>query len=360
MRGRMGMRIKKRRIIMKTAALSLAAAMLAGGTSAAYAAGIEWKNLDLALLLEEAYPIAKEIKEAAEAAEALKITDITKFTVELDKYMVMADGKEATPKVLSVSGEANIQGESGEYTPGQLTLAEDDYDVKYYRVESFSEEIYEAVDKIDYIGEYRIEIIPKDSERFKGKASCLFSVIGRQQHVMVEKTSYRLRLTSEAPKLMAVTDGGGLGFEFRSTDEEILTVSESGQVELNKPGRAYVIISTVGDRLYQPATVRILFEITPAKVSWDSKNLKAKKDSITPVWKKQTGATSYEIMYSTSKSFEADVMTETVSGTKTKATLKKPQSGKSCYVKIRALTETTDTRGNIRILEGPWSAVKKL
>lgn len=60
-----------------------------------------------------------------------------------------------------------------------------------------------------------------------------------------------------------------------------------------------------------------------------------KKKQIKVSWKKVSGATGYEIMYSTKKSMKGAVV-KTVKGSKTSLTLKKLQSRKKYYVKVRA------------------------
>lgn len=90
--------------------------------------------------------------------------------------------------------------------------------------------------------------------------------------------------------------------------------------------------------------------------------MKKQKSGSVLIWKKQSGITKYEIVYSPAKNFKKSVKTKTVKGSLTKTTLKNLKKLKSgCYyVKIRALTENVDTRGNKRTMEGPWSAVRKI
>lgn len=292
--------------------------------------------------------------------------DIMNFTVELDKYMVQAVGEDVTPKIVSVSGEfseATAEGEESEALVQAVSFSPEEYEVKYYRVHSFSEEIFEEVEQIASTGEYKLVVTAKDTEKYEGEASCLFSVIGKAQHLTVDKTQYAVKLSSKAVRIEPHTDGDGSGFAFSSSDEDILTVDEDGQVSFVSPGRAYVYVNTVGDRLSHPSQVSILFKVSPNKVSWNVAKMKARKNAATLIWKKQDGVTRYEIMYSTSKNFKASkkntVKTITRKGTTTKATLKL-KKGKIYYVKIRAVTESVDTRGNQRALTGAWSTVRKI
>ena len=51
---------------------------------------------------------------------------------------------------------------------------------------------------------------------------------------------------------------------------------------------------------------------------------------------------------------------KTVKAPMLKTTLEGLKSDTAYYVKVHALTETTDTRGNKRTMEGPWSSVRKI
>lgn len=306
--------------------------------------------------------------------EPISKLDISDFSVQLDKYMVIATGKPVTPQVISVSGEIKIKDkDTAEDESENITLSKAEYSVKYYKVESFENEIFDEVDEIAAVGEYKIVVTAKDTEKFEGEASCLFSVVGKAQHLTVSKTKYTLTVNSDAAVIKAHTDGDGSGFVFTSSDEDILKVSADGKVQIKKTGRAVVTVATVGDTLYQPAKVKLSFEISPARLRWDSKSMKKQKNQKTLVWKKQAGVTNYEIMYSTSKDFKQSVKlkgsgktvkpeTKTVlrKGSASRYTLKKLKKGNTYYVKMRAVTETVDSRGNERTLVGAWSTVRKI
>ena len=159
------------------------------------------------------------------------------------------------------------------------------------------------------------------------------------------------------------TDGDGTGFTFTNYSPDVISLSDTGRVEFLKAGRAVVVVSTCEDKLYQPAKATVIFEISPSKVSWDKKKnaaLKKKVQSKTQVaWKKAKGATKYEIEYSASSKFKSSSKMK-VSASKNIATLKNLKSGRTYYVRIRALTEITDSRGNKKTLESQWSSILKI
>ena len=298
-------------------------------------------------------PEEKETHDSTEAAQKYDKISIDKFTVVLDSYLVMADGSEVTPAVVSVSGQIGGSEED-------LALEPEEYEVKYYRVHSFSEEIYEETEAISQIGEYKVTVIAKDTDKYTGEAYALFSVTGKPQKLTIAKTKYTLTVGSKGPLLQPEADGDGSGFSFVSSDPAVVSVSDSGQTEILKPGRASVTVSTEGTMLFQPAEVQVVFEVKPDKTYWKTKAFKRQKSKVTLMWKKQSGVTSYEVAYATQKDFAKHKKTKTVKGNLSKTTLKGFKKEKTYYVKVRALVETTDTRGNKRTIAGPWSSVRKI
>ncbi len=278
---------------------------------------------------------------------------IDKLTVVLDSYLVMADGSDLTPEVVSVSGQTDGSQED-------LVLEPDEYVVKYYRIHSFSEEIYEETETISEIGEYKVTVTAKDTDKYTGEAYALFSVTGKPQKLTIAKTKYTLTVGSKGPLLQPEADGDGSGFLFVSSDSDVVRVLSSGQTEILKPGRASVTVSTEGTMLFQPAEVQVVFEVKPDKTSWKTKAFKRQKSKVTLMWKKQSSVTSYEVAYATQKDFAKHKKTKTVKENLSKTTLKGLKKEKTYYVKVRALVETTDTRGNKRTIAGPWSSVRKI
>lgn len=290
---------------------------------------------------------------SAVAVQKYDKISIDKFTVVLDSYLVMADGSDLTPEVVSVSGQTDGSQED-------LVLEPDEYVVKYYRVLSFSEKIYEETETISEIGEYKVTVTAKDTDKYTGEAYALFSVTGKPQKLTIAKTKYTLTVGSKGPLLQPEADGDGSGFLFVSSDSDVVRVLSSGQTEILKPGRASVTVSTEGTMLFQPAEVQVVFEVKPDKTSWKTKAFKRQKSKVTLMWKKQSGVTSYEVAYATQKDFAKHKKTKTVKENLSKTTLKGLKKEKTYYVKVRALVETTDTRGNKRTIAGPWSSVRKI
>lgn len=389
-----------KKIWIKIMSLGLALSMIFGATGVSYAGSWNVKDLDVAGMLQAGLKVIEvtgpptlpipTVPEQPEP-EPQKIS-IAALTVTLDSYLAMATGADVTPEILSVSGEVEMPFEpdaadeamnaSEPAEKSALTLLElkpEEYEVKYYRVLSFSAGTYEEVKAIREIGEYKIAVTAKDTETYEGEAYSLFSVIGKPQKLTIAKTKYSLTVGDDGPLLQPKADGDGTGFRFVSSDETVLTVSENGQTEILNPGRALVTVATEGTTLFQPAKIQVVFEVSPKKVLWDTAKMKTQKSASTLIWKAQEGATGYEVIYCTEKSFVKPEQkpkesaaeyakrtanyvykSKTVKAPALKMTLKGLKDDTAYYVKIRALTETTDTRGNKRTMEGPWSSVRKI
>lgn len=375
----------------------LTLSMIFGATGVSYAGIWNVKDLDVVGMLQAGLKVIEvtgpptlpvpTVPEEPEP-EPQKI-NIEALTVTLESYLAMATGADVAPEILSVSGEVEMPVEpdaadekpfaSGESESEKkadnaeesaLTLLElkpEEYEVKYYRVHSFSAGIYEEVKTIREIGEYKIAVTAKDTETYEGEAYSLFSVIGKPQKLTIAKTKYSLTVGEEAPLLQPKADGDGTGFRFTSSDETVLKVSENGQTEILKPGRVLVTVATEGTTLFQPAKFQVIFEISPKKVLWDTEKMMTRKSESTLIWKARTGATGYEVVYSTEKNFVKPEQkakesaaeyakrtanyvykSKTVKAPALKTTLKGLKDNTAYYVKVRALTEMTDTRGNKR------------
>ncbi len=389
-----------KKIWIKILSLGLTLVMIFGATGVSYAGIWNVKDLDVAGMLQAGLKVIEvtgpptlpvpTVPEEPEP-EPQKI-NIEALTVTLDSYLAMATGADVTPEILSVSGEVEMPFEpdaadeamnaSEPAEKSALTLLElkpEEYEVKYYRVLSFSAGTYEEVKAIREIGEYKIAVTAKDTETYEGEAYSLFSVIGKPQKLTIAKTKYSLTVGDEAPLLQPKADGDGTGFRVTSSDEAVLKVSENGQTEILKPGRVLVTVATEGTTLFQPAKLQVVFEVSPKKVLWDAKKMRTRKSESTLIWKARTGATGYEVVYCTEENFVKPEQkpkesaaeyakrtanyvykSKTVKAPTLKTTLEGLKSDTAYYVKVRALTETTDSRGNKRTMEGPWSSVRKI
>ena len=357
----------------------------------------------------------EKVEETAEEETYPKVTyKVSDIVIELDQYFVFATGNAIEPAITTVSGkvtettttkvevvvektesksDAKVEDKTDEKsettektdeksesktdekveekteTKTELknetktfdkTFTESEYTVKYYKIVG---EKYKEVEEIKDIGEYAIRICL--SEPYEETADVLFSVIGTPQTLTVSKTKFSMHV-GDTVELSPSATGDGTGFSYYVSRKGIVDVA-AGMVVAKKPGIVEITVKTKGNKLSQPATVKVEITVKPDKVTWN-KVSKGKK-STTLSWSKQS-VTGYNIRYCTEKTFKKPAKTAKNYKSRLKAykykryvvkgTTKKTISYKSGYVKIRAYVKTTDARGNVKYIYGAWSDAKKI
>ena len=362
--------------------------------------------------------------------------EVSSLAVELDQYFVFATGKAIEPTITSVSGKVTettttkveivvqktesktedknedkadekseskaeaksdstekadektetkteLKKESKSY---EKTFTKDEYKVTYYKIVNGK---YKKVDQIKDIGEYAVRVTL--SEPYEETADVLFSVIGMPQTLKVSNTEFTMHV-GDTIELSPSATGDGSGFSYYVSRKGIVDI-DKGTVRAEKPGWVEVTVKTTGNKLYQPATVKVEIEVVPDQVTWSK--IKTGKTSTTLSWEKQS-VTGYDLRYCTEKAFKKPAKTAkdyksrmkayqykkyTLKGTKktlkltsdtstdkaeTKST-KASNTSKdtktttmSGYVKVRAYVKTTDARGNVKYIYGAWSKAKKI
>lgn len=105
--------------------------------------------------------------------------------------------------------------------------------------------------------------------------------------------------------------------------------------------------------VYSTASTTITTSTAPAAVTLSK--VTAGSKSATASWKKVSGASGYEVMYSTSSKFSSSKTANVTKGSTVKQTIKKLTKGKKYYFKVRAY-RTVDGKK----IYGSWSAVKNV
>lgn len=143
------------------------------------------------------------------------------------------------------------------------------------------------------------------------------------------------------------------GVTWSSSNTKVATVSSGGTVKAVSTGTA-VITATAKDGGGAKATCKITVRASkPGKPSISRvKNISGKKITV-KLSKKVSGASGYEVQYSTSSKFSSGV--KTLRTTSTSVTLKSLTKGKKYYVRVRAYK--TDSMGKIY---GSYSSVKSV
>lgn len=143
------------------------------------------------------------------------------------------------------------------------------------------------------------------------------------------------------------------GVIWSSSNTKVATVSSSGKVKAVGEGTA-VITATAKDGGGATASCKITVRAAkPGKPSIKSLKNTSGKNLVVTLSKKISGASGYEVQYSTSSSFKSNVKKVTTGSTS--VTLKQLTKGKKYYVRVRAYKK--DKTGT---LYGSYSSVKSL
>lgn len=201
------------------------------------------------------------------------------------------------------------------------------------------------------------KVIVKGAGTYAGEKTLEFKIKGAASKVITGYTNYTKYPTSKAFNLNAriSTAEAGVTFKYTSENPEIASVDEDGYVTVKDTGIAKITVETVGTKTSDPASKVVTVKVQPVKpaVSLSRPAKKQIKVLITKV----EGATKYEVRYGRNgKYYYRTVKHLDNDFTKTYTTLKNRISGKTYYVKVRAIKvmeDGTEVAGN-------WSATKSI
>lgn len=266
-------------------------------------------------------------------------SDISKYTVNLYEYSVIADGSSKTPIITSVK-------------LGDLaTLSASNYGVSY------KDPFGNTTSLIRSPGIYKVVVTGKGS--YTGTAEAEFRIIGTPQSIAVKKDNYKVYKTTKPFTITAISSGDTTGYHFESSDPSVASVTQAGTVTIHKLGRAKIKVTTTGMLFSEPASDEVLVKVYPKKATittkpWTSENVGAFRVR----WRVQEDTDLYQIRYSTSSKFKS-YKTKTVTASElynTQSTLVTGlKSKKRYYVKVRAVKKVENDAGEEVRYYGKWS-----
>lgn len=297
--------------------------------------------------------------------------DLTNAEVTLSSRIITASGENVAPTVKKLYAFHKISGTDSNDNKKSVTVkaAVDagNYDIEYYQVEenleNFDKSKYTKVDEAIYPGDYVARVIGTGD--FTGSCDTVFSVIGLRQNLVAKKTSPKIHLGYKSFKVPVSTDGDGTGFKYESSNSKVVKVTQDGTITGLKPGRETITVSTVGDKIYQPASVKITVTVYPAKTTFKEdlfavKHVKknyTKQDNIVVYFNKPSGVTRTKVQLSTSKDFKPD-STITMCSVTEQRTFEDMDISKKYYTRCCSQIKVTDDKGNYEYLDGYWSETK--
>lgn len=251
-------------------------------------------------------------------------TDISGYTVTLEKSSVNATGSNQTPVIKSVTKGSSYK------------LATSDYTVSYQDSNG------KTVTYMSAPGTYKVIVTGKNG--YTGSTSTTFKIVGLAQTVTVEKDSYKVYTTSDYFRIDARATGEYSGFTYTSSNPAVASVSSAGYVTPKKVGRAVITVTAVGKNKYESASKTVEVKVYPSKVKLSKKPWTAgKKAQLKVRWGYQDGVTKYQVRYSRDKKFKAGTyLTKTVKAhgkdyNTQSTTLSNLKRGYTYYVKVRAV-----------------------
>lgn len=272
-------------------------------------------------------------------------TDISGYTVTLEKSSVNATGSNQTPVIKSVTKGSSYK------------LATSDYTVSYQDSNG------KTVTYMSAPGTYKVIVTGKNG--YTGSTSTTFKIVGLAQTVTVEKDSYKVYTTSDYFRIDARATGEYSGFTYTSSNPAVASVSSAGYVTPKKVGRAVITVTAVGKNKYESASKTVEVKVYPNKAKLSKKPwTDGKKAQMKVRWGYQDGVTKYQVRYSRDKNFKSGTyLTKTVKAhgkdyTTQSTTIKNLKRGYTYYFKVRAVYTDPVTGDNYYGSWSPWRSAR--
>lgn len=192
--------------------------------------------------------------------------------------------------------------------------------------------------------------------KYAGTKTVEFTIKGKDNSITTEKDSYTKYVPTSKPfNLNAKSDSDATGFTYTSSNENVIKVSANGEVTVVDSGKAVITIATVGTKAYDPAVKTVDVTVKPLKPVF--KLSTPAKKQIKVLIDKEPGATKYIVEYGRQgKYYKKTIKHLDNEFARTSTTLKKRTSGKTYYIRVKAVKVMEDGT----VVEGNWTARKKI
>lgn len=192
--------------------------------------------------------------------------------------------------------------------------------------------------------------------KYAGTKAVEFTIKGKDNSITTDKDSYTKYVPTSKPfNLNAKNAGDAAGFTYVSSNEDVIKVSANGEVTVVDAGKADITIKTVGTKEYDPAEKTVTITVKPLKPTF--KLSSPAKKQVKVLIDKEAGATRYIVEYGRNGKYYTKSITHLDNVfTRTYTTLKNRTSGKTYYVRVKAVKVMDDGT----VVEGNWSARKKI
>lgn len=201
-------------------------------------------------------------------------------------------------------------------------------------------------------------IVTAKGTTYAGSKTAEFRIKGEDSQLITGYTIYTKYYGNKDFNLNAKISTGeaGVTFKYTALNPEVATVDVNGNVSIKHTGIAKFKVETVGTVASDPASKTVTVKVKPKKPAVSSLS-STKKGSVKVNVLKSAGSTKYEIRYGRMGNYKYKTIRHIDSVyTKTYTTVSKLTSGKTYYIKVRAITVAE----NGTELKGNWSSTKKI
>lgn len=192
--------------------------------------------------------------------------------------------------------------------------------------------------------------------KYAGTKTVEFTIKGKDSVITTDQNTYTKYVPTSKPfNLNAKSDSDATGFTYTSSNEDVIKVSASGEVTVVDAGKATITIATVGTKAYDPAVKTVTVTVKPLKPTFTLSS--PAKKQVKVLIDKEAGATKYIVEYGRNgKYYTKNIKHLDNEFTRTYTTLKNRTSGKTYYIRVKAVKVMDDGT----VVEGNWSARKKI
>ena len=206
----------------------------------------------------------------------------------------------------------------------------------------------------DNINAGTARVIVTGMGKYGGTKTLEFRIKGRPNRIVTGADSYTKYMTSKEFSLDAEA-AEAKQLIYTSSNEDVVTVSDTGRVTVKGTGAATITIKTSGTTGFEPAEKVVTVTVKPLKPVVTLTSPEKKQVKVT--WTKQKGATRYQVRYGRQGKYYYRTCKHIDSQfSKTYTYLNNRTSGKTYYIKVRSITEMPDGT----VVYGNWSEVQKI
>ena len=131
-------------------------------------------------------------------------------------------------------------------------------------------------------------------------ASTVQAATLKKQNIKVNKTSYKLTMSSD-PFLLNAKAAGGASLTYKSSNKKVATVTKSGIVSVKGQGKAVITIRSAKTKKYAAASKKVAIYVYPKKLKY---TLTGSGKELKMEWKPDWNCDGYLLQYSDRSDFK--------------------------------------------------------